>query len=193
MKKQKVLNFLKKYGYYCIAGALIVAIGLTVLFATKNEGGNANITPDDNIVNVDTKPISFELPMKNASLLKGFSDTEIQYNKTLNQWEAHKSCDLVASDLSVFAVESGTITAVENNFAFGTIVTITHRDGFVSTYASLADNVPVKKGDTVTKGQKIGEASDTAENESSEGKHLHFEMFKNGNKVDPSNYISFGK
>lgn len=193
MKKQKVLNFLKKYGYYCIAGALIVAIGLTVLFATKNEGGNANISPDDNIVSVDTKPISFELPMKNASLLKGFSDTEIQYNKTLNQWEAHKSCDLVASDLSVFAVESGTITAVENNFAFGTIVTITHRDGFVSTYASLADNVPVKKGDTVTKGQKIGEASDTAENESSEGKHLHFEMFKNGNKVDPSNYISFGK
>lgn len=193
MKKQNVLNFLKKYGYYCIAGALIVAIGLTVLFATKNEGGNANITPDDNIVSVDTKPISFELPMKNASLLKGFSDTEIQYNKTLNQWEAHKSCDLVASDLSVFAVESGTITAVENNFAFGTIVTITHRDGFVSTYASLADNVPVKKGDTVTKGQKIGEASDTAENESSEGKHLHFEMFKNGNKVDPSNYISFGK
>lgn len=193
MKKQKVLNFLKKYGYYCIAGALIVAIGLTVLFATKNEGGNANFTPDDNIVSVDTKPISFELPMKNASLLKGFSDTEIQYNKTLNQWEAHKSCDLVASDLSVFAVESGTITAVENNFAFGTIVTITHRDGFVSTYASLADNVPVKKGDTVTKGQKIGEASDTAENESSEGKHLHFEMFKNGNKVDPSNYISFGK
>ena len=193
MKKEKVLNFLKKYGYYCIAGALIVAIGLTVLFATKNEGGNANITPDDNIVSVDTKPISFELPMKNASLLKGFSDTEIQYNKTLNQWEAHKSCDLVASDLSVFAVESGTITAIENNFAFGTIVTITHRDGFVSTYASLADNVPVKKGDTVTKGQKIGEASDTAENESSEGKHLHFEMFKNGNKVDPSNYISFGK
>ncbi len=193
MKKQKVLNFLKKYGYYCIAGALIVAIGLTVLFATKNEGGNANITPDDNIVSVDTKPISFELPMKDASLLKGFSDTEIQYNKTLNQWEAHKSCDLVASDLSVFAVESGTITAIENNFAFGTIVTITHRDGFVTTYASLADNVPVKKGDTVTKGQKIGEASDTAENESSEGKHLHFEMFKNGNKVDPSNYISFGK
>ncbi len=192
MKKEKVLNFLKKYGYYCIAGALIVAIGLTVLLATKN-AGNANITPDDNIVSVDTKPISFELPMKDASLLKGFSDTEIQYNKTLNQWEAHKSCDLVASDLSVFAVESGTITAIENNFAFGTIVTITHRDGFVTTYASLADNVPVKKGDTVTKGQKIGEASDTAENESSEGKHLHFEMFKNGNKVDPSNYISFGK
>lgn len=192
MKKEKVLNFLKKYGYYCIAGALIVAIGLTVLLATKN-AGNASITPDDNVVGVDTKPISFELPMKDASLLKGFSDTEIQYNKTLNQWEAHKSCDLVASDLSVFAVESGTITAVENNFAFGTIVTINHRDGFVTTYASLADNVPVKKGDTVTKGQKIGEASDTAENESSEGKHLHFEMFKNGNKIDPSNYISFGK
>lgn len=192
MKKEKVLNFLKKYGYYCIAGALIVAIGFTVLLATKN-ANNAAITPDDNIVSVDTKPISFELPMKDASLLKGFSDSEIQYNKTLNQWEAHKSCDLVASDLSVFAVESGTITAVESNFAFGTIVTINHRDGFVTTYASLADNVPVKKGDTVTKGQKIGEASDTAENESSEGKHLHFEMFKNGNKVDPSNYISFGK
>lgn len=193
MKKEKVLGFLKKYGYYCIAGALVVAIGLTVVFATQQKTPNANINPDDGIVDVNTTPISFALPMNDASVLKEFSDVEIQYNKTLNQWEAHKSCDLVSSDLSVFAVESGTVTSVESNFDFGTVVTISHRDGFVTTYASLDDNVPVKTGDTVTKGQKIGEASDTAENESSDGKHLHFEMFKNGNKVDPSNYISFGK
>lgn len=192
MKREKVVNFLKKYGYYCIAGALVVAIGLTVLVATQ-QTPNASVTPDDGVIDVDTTPISFELPMKDATLLKGFSDVEIQYNQTLNQWEAHKSCDLVASDLSVFAVESGTVTNVESSYELGNVVTITHRDGFVTTYASLDDNLPVKKGDTVAKGQKIGEASDSAENESSDGKHLHFEMFQNGNKVDPSNYISFGK
>ena len=51
-------------------------------------------------------------------------------------------------------------------------------------------DVDVETGDVVEKGQQIGQASDSAESESEDGKHLHFEMFKNGTKVDPSNYLN---
>lgn len=189
MIKEKFVTFFKKYGYYCIAGVLVLAIGLTIVLATRTSAP-INVNPDD-ITDVDTKPISWAMPMNDLAVLKSFSDSELQYNKTLNVWEAHKSVDLTSSDLSVFAVAAGTVTAVEKNNAFGTVVTITHKDGFVSTYASLDANVPVKNGDTVEKGQKIGEASNTAENESEDGNHLHFEMYQNGSKIDPSNYLNF--
>ena len=190
MSKQSFITFFKKYGYYCIAALLVVAIALTVVFATSTPDAPANVTPGDEIVDVGTQPLSWGLPMNDLTVLKAFSDSELQYNKTLNQWESHKSYDLTSSDLAVYSVAQGTVTSVEQDYLLGTVVKITHSDGFVSCYASLDSNVPVKAGDTVEKGQKIGQASDSAESESEDGKHLHFEMFKNGTKVDPSNYLN---
>ena len=183
------ITFFKRYGYYCIAGILVLAIALTVVFAMPDDS-KVNTGPSDEIIDVGTQAISWGLPMQDFTVLKAYSASELQYNKTLNQWEAHKSYDLVSSDLSVYSVANGTVTSVENDYLLGTIVTITHNDGFVTCYASLAPDVPVKTGDKVEKGQEIGQASDSAESESAEGNHLHFEMFKNGKKVDPSNYLN---
>lgn len=189
MSKERFLTFFKKYGYYCIAGLLVVAIGLTVVLATTSDAP-ATITPSDEIIDVGAQGLSWGLPMNDFSVLKAYSDSELQYNQTLNQWESHKSYDLTSSDLAVYSVANGTITSVEEDYLLGTIITITHSDGFVTCYASLDPNVPVKTGDTVEKGQQIGQASDSAESESEDGKHLHFEMLKNGKKVDPSNYLN---
>ena len=190
MSKESFLTFFKKYGYYCIAGLLVIAIAVTVVLATSNKEKPLQVTPGDDIVDVNTQAISWSLPMNDFTVLKAFSDSELQYNQTLNQWESHKSYDLTSSDLSVYTVANGTVTSVEQDYLLGTKVTITHNDGFVTCYASLDPDVDVKTGDVVEKGQQIGQASDSAESESEDGKHLHFEMFKNGSKVDPSNYLN---
>lgn len=190
MSKESFLTFFKKYGYYCIAGLLVAAIAVTVVVATANPDTPAQVTPSDDIIDVDTQALSWGLPMNGFTVLKAFSDNELQYNQTLNQWESHKSYDLTASDLSVYSVANGTVTSVEQDYLLGTVVTITHNDGFVTCYASLDPDVDVETGDVVEKGQQIGQASDSAESESQDGKHLHFEMFKNGTKVDPSNYLN---
>ena len=115
------------------------------------------------------------------------------YNETLNQWEAHKGIDIIsenAENLSVYSVLEGVVTNIQESYEYGTIVTISHDNGFVSVYSSLDNELSIKMSDKVKKGQKIGNVSDTAANEQKTGNHLHFELYKDGQKVDPANYLS---
>ena len=101
--------------------------------------------------------------------------------------------DLTSStDTSVMSVLDGTVTDVYSNNLEGNVVEITHANGFVSTYSSLADGVLVSEGDEVTKGQKIGEASNTAGKEFDDEIALHFMLFKDGVEVDPNDYLDLG-
>jgi murein DD-endopeptidase MepM/ murein hydrolase activator NlpD len=50
----------------------------------------------------------------------------------------------------------------------------------------LNDSMVVKKGDTVKRGQKIGEVGMTGR---ATGYHLHFGVYLNYNAVDPMNYL----
>ena len=143
----------------------------------------------------DKKPVAaptieYGLPMNDASIIKDFSDSTLQYNQTLNRWEAHFSVDLASVESDVMSIYDGTVASVEYDFLMGNIITIEHENGMVSVYASLDKNINVKVGDSVTKGQVIGYASTTATSESADGAHLDFSMILNGEEVDPNNYLS---
>ena len=63
---------------------------------------------------------------------------------------------------------------------------ITHNNtGFVTLYAH-GSALYVSAGDKVYKGEHIAAMGSTG---ISTGSHLHFEMEKNGTKVDPLNYL----
>jgi murein DD-endopeptidase MepM/ murein hydrolase activator NlpD len=67
-------------------------------------------------------------------------------------------------------------------------VKIDHGDGTMSGYAHfLANTITVRAGDYVEQGQVIGQVGSSG---CSTGPHLHFEVFVNGTKVDPLNYVS---
>lgn len=185
-KKNRVLTFFKKYGYYAMAFILVVGISLGILFT--------NLTP----AKTSTQPvnptggttISFALPVDSPQVLKGYSDTELLYNSTLKQWESHKGVDLTSQNVNVSAVADGIISEINSNYENGTLVKITHADGFVSSYSSLDSDMKIAVGDKITKGTTFAKMSSTASNESGDGVHLHFELYKDGEKVDPANYLS---
>ncbi len=184
-KQNKFFTFFKRFGAYIIAGVAIVVI---VIAATLVGVLSNRKTNDDHPV--DTTPLVFGLPTTNASVIKDFNNTKLQYNETLNKWEAHYSVDLTSEDSTVMSVLDGTVTDVFYKYMSGYIVSIKHDDGFVSVYSSLDENVDVKKGDVVKKGQKIGSMSTSAAGEASYGKHVDFSLYKDGESVDPNNYIS---
>ena len=182
-KENKFHAFVKKFGLYIIAGVAVVIIAVAATLVGV-------LTKQDTPVDVGTQPLSFGLPALDASVIKDYSDTSLQYNETLNKWEAHFSVDLSSEDTTVMAVLDGTVTDVSYKYMTGYTVTIEHADGFVSVYSSLAEDVAVQEGEAVTKGQKIGEMSTSAAGEATYGAHLDFTLLQNGQEVDPNDYIS---
>ena len=185
-KKKVVMN----YVYAILIGILVIACAVTIaLVSADNSNGRADVGDDG----VDVSTTTYVVPMQNATIAKDYSGTELQYNDTLKQWEIHKAIDFIATDnLNVYAVADGTVSNVYTNYLEGTVVEISHSDGIVSIYKSLASDISVAVGDTVSAGQVIGQVGDSMAQESNIGAHLHFEMTVNGVKVDPNDYLSLG-
>ncbi|MCQ2564342.1 MAG: M23 family metallopeptidase [Clostridia bacterium] len=185
-KKKFALNYL----YAGIVAFLVIACAVTIALVSKTP---TTTTGDVGEVVVPTATTTYVVPIDNATIQKDYSASELQYNDTLKQWEIHKAIDFLAGeDLKVVAVSDGTVSNVYTNYLEGTVVEISHKNGVVSVYKSLANEVKVAVGDKVTAGQMIGEAGSTMAQELNGGKHLHFEMSVNGAKVDPNDYISLG-
>lgn len=69
----------------------------------------------------------------------------------------------------------------------GNMVKIDHGNGYMTRYLHLAyGTVNVSVGQKVTKGQVLGYMGNTGY---SFGGHLHFEVWKDGNRIDPTNYL----
>lgn len=101
-----------------------------------------------------------------------------------NTLKFHYGTDVVVSgsDLSIYAVQSGTIEEIKYNGGWGNTILINHGN-FYTRYAHLSKfESGLKKGDKVEKGQKIGTEGSTGV---STGPHLHFE-FRDAN----GNYLS---
>ena len=129
--------------------ALVIAF--SVILSTILIAVNANNTNSSNnaFIAVGTKPVKFVAPMENATLVKDFSNKELQYNDTLKQWEIHKALDIVSDTSSnVLAIANGTVTNVYNNYLEGGVIEITHENGIKSVYKSL-EEISVKTGDYV--------------------------------------------
>lgn len=98
----------------------------------------------------------------------------------------HTGVDLAASrGTAIYACRSGTVTEATYSSVYGYYVTINHGDGFSSLYGHMTHYV-VSSGETVTKGQVIGYVGSTG---LSTGPHLHLTIYKNGDTVNPMNYI----
>ena len=180
IKENKFKKIVKKYGVLSMACVFAVAIAVTVAF------GSASPDVEEPVSTVN---VEFGLPMADATIVKDYSEEFLQFNENLNRWEIHLALDMTAENATVMSVSDGVVASIETNSLDGNIVTVNHADGFVSVYSSLDDEIAVSVGQSVMKGQKIGEASISAANEAAVGGHLHFALFKDGVEVDPNNYL----
>lgn len=109
--------------------------------------------------------------------------------KVTSYWgdgRGHKGLDLAApKGTAIFAVASGTVVESSYQSQYGYYVTIDHGNGIKTRYAH-ASALCVKKGAKVSQGDMIAAVGSTGR---STGNHLHFEVYKNGTRVDPTPYL----
>ena len=126
-----------------------------------------------------------------GEVVAAFSVDALLYSETMGDWRTHDGVDIAAQAGShVLSASAGTVLAVEQDPLMGTTVTISHPDGYQTTYANLQARPTVEVGDSVTAGQVIGAVGTTAAAESAQGPHLHFSVAKDGDAVDPDQYLN---
>jgi murein DD-endopeptidase MepM/ murein hydrolase activator NlpD len=98
----------------------------------------------------------------------------------------HKGIDLPAPrGAAVIAAAAGTVITVASEGAYGRYVVIDHESGYQTLYAHLLE-FAVRPGDRVGAGQMIGRVGKTG---NATGYHLHYEVHRNGQVVDPIGYV----
>lgn len=133
--------------------------------------------------------LKFEAPVS-GEIIKDFTMDTLSYSKTLEEWTTHPGIDIKADKTTVVvASEAGTVESIKNDPRYGLTITIAHTSGFKTIYSNLLTTEFVKEGETVEKGQTIATVGESSSFEISDESHLHFEMYKDGELVNPTIYL----
>ena len=135
--------------------------------------------------------IELEAPVK-GQVIREFAKESLVFSNTLQEWITHNGVDIKADKTTVVkSAASGTVTAIKNDPRYGLTVIINHDNGYQTIYSNLLTAEFVVKGEKVEKGQSIGTVGNSASFEVADDYHLHFELLKNNEYLDPTVYISF--
>lgn len=135
---------------------------------------------------------TFKYPVT-GEVLTEYAKDKLVYSNTLGEWITHTGIDIKAEKTTVVkASADGTVKAIKTDPRYGLTVVIEHANGFSTVYSNLLTAEFVKEGEKVTSGQTIGTVGNTASFEILDESHLHFEILKNGEQIDPNMYLKSG-
>lgn len=136
-------------------------------------GGNANATG------------SFLWPV--ASYVYVSSRFGLRVHPITGEKKSHTGIDIASNQgTAVYASDGGSVTLAGWNGGYGNCIMIDHGNGYVTLYGHLS-SISVSVGQTVSQGATIGAVGSTG---NSTGPHLHFEVLKNGTRIDPEQFFS---
>ena len=184
----------------------INSVGAVILGDVSEE----DVVNESNIVKIDVSELDFKTNVQD-SLLRSIVEKEDRFNafespsskveyvlirpisgKISSQFDLgqkHFGVDIPASNNTpIKAVSDGRVIFSEWTIDTGYVIIIEHSFGLTSVYKHNSTGL-VNQGDYVNSGQAIALSGNTGE--LSTGPHLHFELWSEGNPVDPLEYISF--
>ena len=159
----------------------------SVVENTVVENTTVNETVENEVV--EPKELIFEAPVS-GEIIKDFARDTLIYSNTLEEWTIHNGIDIKADKMSVVvASEAGTVESIKNDPRYGLTITIAHENGFKTIYSNLLTTEFVTENEVVEKGQTIGTVGESSSFEIADESHLHFEMYKDGELVNPTIYL----
>jgi len=106
-----------------------------------------------------------------------------------NTKNRHYAVDVaLAKNTPIKTILNGTVIFADWTPSTGNVIIIRHNNGFISVYKHAA-SLTKSQGDVVRTGEVIALAGSTGQE--STGVHLHFELWKDGYAIDPTQFIEF--
>lgn len=145
---------------------------------TAGTGANINFSEDSKLV----WPV-------NGTVLMSFSMDKTVYFSTLDQYKYNPALIISAAENDqVIAGTTGIVKSIDNLAETGTTVNIDIGNGYELFYGQLKD-VQLKVGDYVEANTVIGYVSQPTKYYSVEGPNVYFEMRKDGQPINPVDYM----
>lgn len=150
------------------------------------------VSPEDSSLRKEMEASAYTLNQKTekgSNNLHFYSPVNGIVNSTFDVTKQHFGVDIVAKkDAPVKATLDGTVIFSEYSSTTGNVIAIQHLNNIISVYkhnSVLLNSI----GSFVRAGETIAIIGNSGENTS--GPHLHFELWQNGQPVNPQNYIVF--
>lgn len=144
---------------------------------------NINVNSKTKVINkknIKVNNFVLKKPVKGGITTSGFGDT-------ISRTASHNGHDwAVNTGTKVRAAAEGVVELAYFSESYGYNILINHNNGFKTRYAHLSE-VKVSKGEKVEQSQVIALSGSTG---FSTGPHLHFEVVKDGKRVNPIEYVS---
>jgi murein DD-endopeptidase MepM/ murein hydrolase activator NlpD len=125
-------------------------------------------------------------PIKNEEMSRMASGYGWRSDPFTKARKMHWGMDFTApKGIPIYATGDGKVTRADNNSSgYGKHIRIEHGYGYVSLYGHLS-KYNVRRGQNVQRGDLIGFVGSTGR---SEAPHLHYEVRKDGDRIDPINF-----
>lgn len=127
------------------------------------------------------------MPLKNVTSAQIGASTGEKTNPFYKVPVMHNGLDVIASSGDpVYAAAAGTVADItRSRKGLGNVVTLSHRGGFKTRYAHLAD-IDVAEGRPVKAGERIGTVGTSG---NSFAPHLHYEVYRDSVVLNPVNHF----
>ena len=124
-----------------------------------------------------------------GAVIMGYSMDQTVFFQTLEQYKYNPAM-IISGEVgeTITASAAGIVTNIEETAQTGTTVSLDMGNGYTAVYGQLTD-VALSAGDYVNAGEKIGNLSEPTKYYSIEGPNLYFEIIKDGEPVDPMNFM----
>ena len=133
--------------------------------------------------------LSLGMKEQNHDYYHFFPPVEGIVTQSFDEKKRHYGTDIVAkANAKVAAVLDGAVIFTDWTVKTGYVIQVQHTNDLISVYKH--NSILLKKqGDYVRAGEVLGVVGNTGEESS--GPHLHFELWRAGNPLNPENFIKF--
>ena len=133
--------------------------------------------------------LSLGMKEQNHDYYHFFPPVEGIVTQSFDEKKRHYGTDIVAkANAKVAAVLDGVVIFTDWTVKTGYVIQVQHTNVLISVYKH--NSILLKKqGDYVRAGEVLGVVGNTGEESS--GPHLHFELWRAGNPLNPENFIKF--
>lgn len=134
------------------------------------------------------KDPSFILPAE-GEICEKFSGENLIYNEALDDWRTHNGIDIKTDeDAQVLVSSDGIIEEIYTD-VLGNTVLIDHKNGFKTKYSNLDNTESLTIGVKMKQGDFLAKVGNYNMGENTKEPHLHFEIIKDDEFVNPEEYI----